>query len=148
MPAMTNTQARPTAMAMHRAHARQRIWDLGDIINEHLIKLLATDVSDRTRAAWRKELRAWFGKVADIGLKPDGRPPKERDLYKWLWDDFFGQVEERNIERQLQELADFRRNNLTPAEIARQMEAFHRAAAAHLARGEPVGELIEELGRA
>jgi hypothetical protein len=145
---MSDTQEASPVMAFTRAAAKARVQQLEPALNEHLVKILGAIAPEPTRAGWRKEARAWLGRIGRIGLRPDGRLPAARDLLKWLWEEPFGLVEERNVAAILRGVAeDFPRNDRTPAEIATLLEGFHRTAAARLARGEDVADLIEGLGR-
>jgi len=47
---------------------------LYDQINVHLVKMVGFDFPPELRQHFRRELRAWLGKIQSLRFKPDRRP--------------------------------------------------------------------------
>lgn len=63
---------RIVAMSMSRSDAVRIIDGLSDTIINHLIKCILRPRSSHI-PAWKKELRAWYVKIDEMTLKPNGR---------------------------------------------------------------------------
>lgn len=74
--------------AKTRAEAESKITDLGSIIIQHLIKVLAFGPKCRVYNHWMKELNTWFNAIWEIKLKPKSYRPPLKDIKKWAHDEY------------------------------------------------------------
>src|SRR3954452_7346380 len=116
-------------------------------LNEHLAKLVAFDVDERTRESWKREvLRKHLSYFANLRVKPNKRLVPRRDWWAWLYDDPFEGNEEGYTDHLIALHEDeYPRNDRSAAEVAARIRDLHAALADHLARGEPGADLIEAL---
>jgi hypothetical protein len=141
------TEASELALAMSRRRAATRADGLSRPILNHIVKLLAADASEATRAHWRAELRGWLDDLAVIRLKPTRRRPTRAMHRDWL----FGAIEDDpvagvEIELRRPDVRRLRRNDRTPVEIADRLGPLLDDLAGRLATGASVADLVDGLG--
>jgi hypothetical protein len=130
-------------MAFPRAIVAQKARGREETINEHLVKLLAFDVPQRTRAVWRKELTRHFRFLAALRVKPGASLIPARDWWAWLYADPFEHNEAGYTAGLIALNADdFARNDRSVGAIAGQIRDFHAAMVQRLAQGEAGEDLI------
>ncbi len=61
-------------LAYPRKLVEHVILGLYDQINVHLVKMVGFDFPPELRQHFRRELRAWPGKIQSLRFKPDRRP--------------------------------------------------------------------------
>jgi hypothetical protein len=83
-------------MAYPQKLARDIIIDIADLINEHLVKLIAFQFDPQLRYHFRTELRSWLNKIQRIRLKPNARTGSFKFYFDHLFDYPFGGVEIHN----------------------------------------------------
>jgi hypothetical protein len=132
-------------MAVTANKAERQVGGLEWPINQHLVKLLALDAPDATRAAWKRELREWFGQIATLRIKPSARRLPAHTLFGWIYDERFGGSEVQNVTAMLALHDDMPRNARTAEEVADALLAFHAEAARLLASGQIPTALIAAL---
>ncbi len=139
-------------MAYTKKKADLVITGLEKPINDHLLKLVAVTAHDvqgeDERAHWREELVNWLDEVAEIRLKPTGRPAAAQFYFSILFDEPFGGVEAANMARRLRRLQ--RQHYLVlpdadPAALAERVRRFHRSFAEACAHGAITDREIETL---
>jgi hypothetical protein len=133
------------AMAVSRRKAEQQVGGLEWPINQHLVKLLGLAAPEPTRAAWKRELREWFGQIATLRLKPAARTLPAHTLFAWLYEERFGGSEVENVAAMLALNEDFAPLGHSADAIADQLLAFHAEAARVLSQGRVPTELIASL---
>lgn len=74
--------------AKTRAEAESKITNLGEIIIQHLIKVLAFGPNCSTYNHWMNELNAWFEAIWNIKLKPKSYRPPLYDIKRWAHDEY------------------------------------------------------------
>ena len=123
------------------------ILGLYDQINVHLVKLVGFDFSPELRRHFRRELRAWFGKVQALRFKPDRKTGSFKFYFDLLFDYPFGGVEIENMQliyRQITLDYENARPIKTPEEMVAWLRAFHTQLAERLHKGEDVLDLVPE----
>jgi hypothetical protein len=142
----SETVRQPFEMAFDRKIAEQKVRGKEETVNEHLVKLLAFDVGEETRAIWKRELRTHFAYLSALRLRPDGRLVPRRDFFKWLYQEPFEGNEAGYVGALIGiHEEDFTRNARSIDEIAASIGAFHAALADRLARGDGARDLIASL---
>jgi hypothetical protein len=137
-------------MSLPKRHAEARLLGMESPLNEHLLKLLAFDMSPERRAYFRKEVRKWLRGIQVMRLKDSSKPGKMSWYYGFLYDGPFGGFEEKNVQIICEAIEDdyedgLTRNMLTTAELVGRLRDFHRMLAERAARGEPLLDLAETL---
>ena len=133
-------------MAFPRKKVEALITGLEDPLNVDLIKLLGLAAPEPLRAYWRTEIRSWLRKIARLRIKPNSEPASAEDLFAWLFDEPYGEVDPATIEALLEiEGQGFVHGAAPAAEIADRLRACHQALAPRLAAGDPAVDLIDGL---
>jgi hypothetical protein len=138
-------------MSFRKRKAEAEITGLERPVNTQLLKLFAIRLDalpPATADHWRRELRGWLFEIADIRLKPSGRPAGRNFYYRILFDEPFGDVEVVNTGRRLHRIADDGyplRADADPAVLAERLRDFHEKFAAACAKGEMSRDRINAL---
>ncbi|MDP4022799.1 hypothetical protein Q8W71_09215 [Methylobacterium sp. NEAU 140] len=141
MPAAARREA--FEMAFPRALVAQKARGREETVNEHLVKLLAFDVPEATRAVWRKELARHFRFLAALRVKPGASRIPARDWWTWLYADPFEDNEAGYTAGLIALNADdFARNGRGVDAVADRIRAFHAAMILRLEAGEAGEDLI------
>jgi hypothetical protein len=125
--------------------------NLEDQINAHLIKLLGMIADDGVRNHWKKELRAWFRRLAAFRLKGKGKqkgmPLPAKVYYDHLYDHMYGKHEKQNVNTMLRLLVDdgYTRNREPVSEIVTRLRTFHQQIALRMATQQEYHDLIDRL---
>ena len=90
-------------MAFSRKEIESKITNLGSPIIEHLIKILKWK-DDQNFEKHCRDITNWLYQVQNFKLK-DGRRPKDKDYFKWLFLDNGGDV--KNIRRRIKALYNY-----------------------------------------
>src|SRR5205823_6307981 len=115
------------------------ILGLYDQINLHLVKLVGFEFSPERRHHFRRELRAWFGKIQALRFKPNRRTGSVKFYYDLLFDYPFGGVEVENMQRIFRQIAaDYEDVHpiKSPEVMVEWLRAFHKELAMRLHDGE------------
>lgn len=134
-------------LAYPRKLVEHVILGLYDQINVHLVKLVGFDFSPELRMHFRRELRAWLGKIQSLRFKPDRRTGSFKFYFDLLFDYPFGGVEVENMRRIFDQIADDYENTRpikSPDEMVEWLRQFHTVLAERLHNGEDVLDLIPE----
>ena len=130
-------------MAFARALAEQKVRGHEETTNEHLVKLLAFDVPEPTRAIWKKEIRKHFRYLGAIRLKPKAALIPQSSWLAWMYEDPFQGNELGYTDGLISLNADeYRRNDKLTIEIAADIRLFYAGASVALSLGEPVEQFI------
>lgn len=139
-------------MNIPRDAAIMRIANLEEQINSHLIKLLAFQADDGVRTHWKRELRAWFRRIAAYRLKGKGRsadrPPSAKLYYDHLYEHIFGGHEVQNttsIINLLIEDEGYTRNNRPIDDVVPRLRTFHQTIAQRMAMAQSFDDLLASL---
>ncbi|HVB14916.1 MAG TPA: hypothetical protein VNF04_00120 [Stellaceae bacterium] len=134
-------------LAYPRKLVEHVILGLYDQVNVHLVKLAGFDFSPELRQHFRRELRAWLGKIQALRFKPNRRTGSFKFYFDLLFDYPFGGVEIENMQlifRQISGDYEDARPIKTPQEMVEWLRAFHIELAERLHNGEDVLDLIPE----
>jgi hypothetical protein len=133
-------------MAFTRKKAEQIVTGLERPLNRHLVKLLALQAPEETRAAWKREVKRWLREIAALRLKPAVTRLKASDLNAWLYDEPFGGVEELNTRFLIQDsLEEGFVAHAGASETAARLKALHETLSVRLAAGDPAVELVDGI---
>jgi hypothetical protein len=125
--------------------------NLEDQINAHLIKLLGMIADDGVRNHWKKELHAWFRRLAAFRLKSKGKqkgmPLQAKVYYDHLYDHMYGGHEVQNVGTMLRLLVQdgYTRNAEAVADIATRLRTFHQQIAQRMSAQRAYEDLIYQL---
>ena len=134
-------------LAYPRKLVEHVILGLYDQINVHLVKMVGFDFPPELRQHFRRELRAWLGKIQSLRFKPDRRPGSFKFYFDLLFDYPFGGVEVENMQRVFRHISeDYERAApiKTPEEMVEWLRDFHMRLAERLHNGEDVLDMIPE----
>ncbi|MGE5271463.1 MAG: hypothetical protein ACM3JG_17515 [Thiohalocapsa sp.] len=134
-------------MSFPRKLVEHVILGLYSPVNSHLVKLIAFDFPEETRAHFRRELKSWLRKIQSMRFKPQNRTGSWRFYFDLLFDYPFGGVEVHNMRLIMGDIAeeyDHARPIKTPEEMVEWLRAFHTQLAERLHKGEDVLDLIPE----
>jgi hypothetical protein len=134
-------------LAYPRKLVEHVILGLYDQINVHLVKMVGFDFPPELRQHFRRELRAWLGKIQSLRFKPDRRPGSFKFYFDLLFDYPFGGVEVENMQRVFRQISeDYERAApiKTPEEMVGWLRDFHTRLAERLHNGEDVLDMLPE----
>lgn len=136
-----------TGMAYDRKKVAQIVTGLEDAINTHLVKLLALEADDATRAHWKRELRSWFRKLSVLRIKPDNAMPSAAWMFEMLFTEPFEGVAETNVTSLIALLRQdgYRSRPREASETVAALRVFHQTMAGRLAAGDAGEDLIAAL---
>jgi hypothetical protein len=125
--------------------------NLEDQINAHLIKLFGMTADDGVRNHWKKELRAWFRRLAAFRLKGKGKqkgmPLPAKVYYDHLYDHMYGGHEVQNVNTVLRLLVEdgYARNTEPVGKIVTRLRMFHQQIAQRMSTQQEYDDLIDQL---
>jgi hypothetical protein len=134
-------------MAFRKRKVEQIVTSLERPINYHLLKLLAFDAAEETRAHWRVEVTNWLRQIAVIKIKPDNKPIPQHLVYEWLYDEPFGGSEVSNTAMMLGFLEEdgLIRNGVSAEDVAVRLRLIHVQIAERIAHNNPGNDIIAGL---
>jgi hypothetical protein len=140
----------PGTMSLPKRHAEVRLIGMEPPLNQHLLKLLAFDMSAERRAYFRKQVWKWLRDIQAIRLKDSNKPGEASWYYGLLYDGPFGGVEEQNVSLICEGIDDdyeggLTRNTASIPELVERLHHFHQTLAERAARSEPLLDLAETL---
>ena len=134
-------------MSYSRKKAEAVITGLEKPINDHLLKLLVVESSEREH--WTTELLEWLDEVAEIRLKPNHWPGPASFYYRIMFDEPFGGAENENIARRIRRIARqgyVLRQDVDLGTIEERLRSFHEGFARACSTGVST-EQIESMIR-
>lgn len=130
----------PRHVIMARANGAE------ETINIHLVKILAFEAPETTRAFWKEEVADHYRRFALWSLKPSGRRVPAKDWLEWLYAGPAEPMEGANLLNLLRRAGDdFRKRDIDADDVIKALRAFHRTASEQLARGENADNLLVDL---
>ncbi|MBV9551691.1 MAG: hypothetical protein JO032_02745 [Alphaproteobacteria bacterium] len=139
--------AEDAGLAYPRKMVESILVGLSDPLNDHLIKLIGFDFPAEARQHFHREVRTWLKKIQILRFKPNNRTGSVKFYFDFLFDYPFGGVEEQNVRRIANAIADeyeHARPTKSPRELVEWLHSFHRELAQRLHRGEDVLDMIPE----
>jgi hypothetical protein len=139
--------AEDAGLAYPRKMVESILVGLSDPLNDHLIKLMGFDFPPELRDHFRREVRTWLKKIQILRFKPSNRTGSIKFYFDLLFDYPFGGVEEQNVRRIADAIADEYENvrpTKTPKELVEALHQFHQELAERLHNGEDVLDMIPE----
>jgi hypothetical protein len=130
------TRAPLEEMSYSRKKAEAVITGLEKPVNDHLLKLLVVESSEREH--WIVELLEWLDEIAEIRLKPDHRPGLKSFYYRIMFDEPFGGAETENITRRVRRIARQGyavRQEADLGTMVERLRSFHEVFAEACSRG-------------
>ena len=134
-------------LAYPRKLVEHVILGLYDQINVHLVKLIGFDFPPELRQHFRRDLRAWLGKIQSLRFKPNRKPGSFKFYFDLLFDYPFGGVEIENMQRIIRQIADDyegARPTKSPEQMVDWLRDFHTKLAERLHNGEDILDPIPE----
>lgn len=127
-----------TDLAFPRQVAAAKARGREETINQHLIKLLAFDAPEATRALWRREIEGHLRFLSRMRLKPGARLISARQWREWLYAEPFEGNELGYVDALIQSVDGFARNDRPVEDAHARLKTFHEQLAPALARGETI----------
>ena len=132
-------------MTFNRDIIERKFRGREETMTEHLVKLLAFDVQEATRAIWKKEIRNHLLYLSALRAR-NKKPIPAEFIWQWLYTDPIEGNEIGVIQSYIfMHQDDYDRNSVTPQQIAQQIQAFYKVVSLDLAQGKPSSENVAAL---
>ena len=132
-------------MSFDRKIVEQKFRAREETINEHLVKLFAFDVEERTRIVWKKEIRNHILYLSSLRIKSQKHIPA-KTIMTWLYSDPFEGNEIAYVSSFVRmHDEDYARNQISVKDVGDHIRAFWNNVVPALSSGNPASEIVAAL---